>query len=274
MLLEKNKDLWNNNFYLKSSFFNFCESFHHEFKKFNNWPTLIELSNILSSYKIYTHSLKKLIPCAQEVFDEEYSTLGYEDIIYEKGLIPTRENNWHDFFNILSWLTFPKSKSLLNDWQYSENQNKSGKNRTPLQNIITHFDECGMIILTDKPKLLELIYKHQWEEFFCQNKSLLESNIKFLTIGHSVSERLLSPYIGLTTKCLMFVVESDELACPNNQLVSLADDLCSKYLELNKNNLNTKSLQPFPMLGVTEIIKNNNFQYIQNQQYFRPKVNN
>lgn len=33
----------------------------------------------------------------------------YETIISEDGVVPTREQSWHDLFNALIWLQFPKT---------------------------------------------------------------------------------------------------------------------------------------------------------------------
>ena len=40
--------------------------------------------------------------------------LSYEERIFRFGAVATRENNAHDLFNALMWLTFPQTKALLN----------------------------------------------------------------------------------------------------------------------------------------------------------------
>ncbi len=42
----------------------------------------------------------------------------YEPRCYLKGEVPTRADNWHDLLNALVWLTFPKTKAVLNARHY------------------------------------------------------------------------------------------------------------------------------------------------------------
>src|SRR5947209_15208983 len=39
---------------------------------------------------------------------------GYEMRIATSGEIPTRLENWHDLFNALAWITYPRAKARLN----------------------------------------------------------------------------------------------------------------------------------------------------------------
>ena len=38
----------------------------------------------------------------------------YEVRIFETGEVQTRPDNWHDLFNALVWLAFPRTKAVLN----------------------------------------------------------------------------------------------------------------------------------------------------------------
>src|SRR6478736_4963870 len=38
----------------------------------------------------------------------------YEVRIFETGEVQTRPGNWHDLFNALVWLAFPRTKAILN----------------------------------------------------------------------------------------------------------------------------------------------------------------
>lgn len=40
-----------------------------------------------------------------------FAELGYEERIYLQGLIATRKQNWHDFFNSMVWHKYPETKS-------------------------------------------------------------------------------------------------------------------------------------------------------------------
>jgi hypothetical protein len=262
---------WDCQFHTKSSFFNpFIKSL--EFTKNKSiWPEINALAQALSTKKIQTKSGKLLQPYNQDDISLLESPIDYENLIYDKGLILTRPQNWHDFFNALIWLNFPATKGLLNEWHYEENKVKKEQVRSALQNKIAHFDECGMIILSDRPELFELIKEHQWSKFFCENKNMVKKHIRCIVFGHSILERLLNPYIGLTSKSLCFEASEDVMQSNIIDQVKYADNLCFDYLSKHKDHLISHKLQPFPMLGMTEIIEKGNFDYINNKNYFREK---
>ena len=263
-------NFWNPTFYLESSFFKPFTTYAQNFSHFKEWPSIFELAEIVQSYNIYNRKNILLKPFNQDNFDQLDNLLDYESLVYQQGILLTRPKNWHDFLNILVWLGFPKLKGLINALHYSENQKKYKNNRTPLQNKLTQFDESGLIILTSQSDLIELIYQHRWQAFFCQQKSNVNKNLKCFAFGHSILERLLNPYVGLTAKALIFKVDSEILKLPTIEALSHIDLLCCGYLEQNKMQFQHNKLQPFPLLGMTEIIEKNNDDYIQYKNYFRP----
>ena len=76
------------------------------------------------------------------------SPLGYYlKSICEDNTLYFRQDNWHDFFNNLIWLTFPQSKLKLHRMAFACYQKRDGqKARTPLEDRITRFDEGGMVV--------------------------------------------------------------------------------------------------------------------------------
>ena len=55
--------------------------------------------------------------CQSRMHDEAQY---YEQIIFSQGIVPTRPNSWHDFYNGVIWLQFPKTKRLLNRWHVED----------------------------------------------------------------------------------------------------------------------------------------------------------
>ncbi len=264
--------VWDNRFFLKSNFFNYFSESYQFIKNKSIWPSVYDLQIEIEKRDIKTQSKQSLKPFNQDDIDQLQFPIDYENLIYEQGLILTRPNNWHDFFNAIVWLNFPKTKGLLNEWHYFENKIKQNKARTNLQNAISHFDECGMVILSDQPELFDLIKQHQWQEFFCKNKETVKNHIRCIVFGHSILERLLNPYVGLTSKCLFFNVNSQQLQQENTELLKYTDQFCYEYLVSNKKSFSSQILQPFPMLGMTEIVEKGNDGYINHQNYFRAKT--
>lgn len=78
----------------------------------------------------------------------------YDARIALRGEVPTRECDWHDFFNALCFATFPRAKHALHARQYAalaarvrpEDTRMPGA-RTREQDALTLFDEGGAVIV-------------------------------------------------------------------------------------------------------------------------------
>lgn len=80
----------------------------------------------------------------------------YEGKIVEHGEVPTRERDWHDFFNALTFVAFPRAKWALHERQYRLLQQRIGANtrrlpgaRTREQDSLALFDEGGIALLVE-----------------------------------------------------------------------------------------------------------------------------
>lgn len=191
---------------------------------------------------------------------------GYEPRIFLKREVQTRENNWHDFFNALVWQAFPKSKNTLNQLHFNFQQSRyPSKQRLAAENMLTLFDENGAIVIASDELYLTLIREHKWQELFWQRRQELKDNLKVIVFGHSIYEKALCPYIGLTAKCLMFAAKDFSLSC--------ADSMLANFLQHHKNILLPSLLSPLPILGVPGWwMQNDNEEFYANKNYFRPKI--
>ncbi len=197
----------------------------------------------------------------------------YEARIYLKGEIQTRANNWHDFFQVLIWSIFPKTKSTLNDLHYSESQltNKMpNTNRGPLENAIALFDECGSIIISCKEELLTLIREFQWKILFHEKKLLVEEHLRCFVFGHAMYEKAITPYIGMTSPAILLLVDSTFFTEPLSKQLQFVDNSVTELFNSRKVIQSPKDLHPFPLLGMPgwyEGQQNENF--YDNTNYFR-----
>lgn len=123
----------------------------------------------------------------------------YEAGILSTGEVPTREANWHDLLNALSWLAFPATKSALNAVQCQCLGEAS--TRGPASDAATLFDESGVLIAGPDPLLAELIAARKWRAAFVERRAEWRRYSIFI-VGHAVLEKLLTPWPGITAKCL------------------------------------------------------------------------
>lgn len=212
---------------------------------------------------------------AQSAFSEA-ETRYYEQIIFEDNVVPTREVNWHDFFNALIWIQFPRTKSLLNRLHMDDISVYGAHPRTPCRNRITHFDECGVVIAVPDDQavsgteMLERLAYHQWRSVLFNDRTRWGTILHPMIFGHANLEMLLNPFEGLTGKWLAVRVPSDfsERAAPA-QWAAVDEAL---YHRLSNDPVFSQKghLHPLPLLGVPgwHDIQDENF-YL-NEKYFRP----
>ncbi len=197
------------------------------------------------------------------------SDLYYEQIIQSKDIIPTREN-WHDFFNGLIWLQFPKLKRYLNEQHIMEIEKYGVKHRSAIRDRITHFDECGLIILTNDTGLQADIASHNWPNVFVSRKADWHDSIRPVIFGHALYEMLLTPFIGLTAKVTIIDVDKkhDVNALSNSDI----DDMVLSLFETNNHLEKKRPWLPLPLLGIPGWAhQTQDSAFYSNTDYFMPK---
>lgn len=195
----------------------------------------------------------------------------YEARIYLTGGVSTRAENWHDFFNAMVWLTFPKTKAMLNAQQYEAIQQRWGKSkqRTSIENTLTLFDENGAIVVSDDVELLDLIKHFHWHELFWQQRKKLMQHMKFFVFGHSLYEKALQPYLGMTAHALLLIVPSSFFKNTLHEQLQILDKRVVEFFSYSE--LKDK-LTPLPILGVPDWHPDNNAEeFYFNTKYFRAK---
>src|SRR5687767_1724511 len=76
---------------------------------YGDWPTRESLQALLRARGVVTEGGKPLRLVADSGCEP------YEARLRARGEMQLRERDWHDFFSVLVWLTYPKTKAALND---------------------------------------------------------------------------------------------------------------------------------------------------------------
>uniref|UniRef100_A0A486XKT6 Probable putative transmembrane protein n=1 Tax=Rheinheimera sp. BAL341 TaxID=1708203 RepID=A0A486XKT6_9GAMM len=197
----------------------------------------------------------------------------YEEYIYATGQVPTRQQNWHDFFGALIWCLFPLTKKLLNNLHMAEITEHGVKQRSKLRNKLTLFDECGLVICLepDAYQHANLLRAHQWQHSFVTNRSDWWQGIRPMIFGHAMYEMATAPFIGLTAKALFVEVPAGFSQWPLAQAYAYVDQQLVRQITQG-DLLNAAQLTPLPLLGVPLwYAANQQPQFYSNQDYFRPK---
>ena len=239
------------------------------------WPSLEDYQNLLAKQQAPVRSSGgaaiQFVPQAAKPLQWHDD---YEPRIYLHGEVQTRLENWHDFFQVLVWNTFPKTKAVLNAKHYGAIRRRKeadphSKQRTPLENALTQFDECGAIVVSCDNTLLDCIREFRWKELFWQQRPALNNRLQCFVFGHAVYEKALNPYLGLTAHAALFPVEEDFFHWALAKQLQYLDKITAQAFEINYYT-SPKHFQPFPLLGIPHWDENNEESYYDNTDYFRP----
>ncbi|BCB26927.1 hypothetical protein SKTS_18130 [Sulfurimicrobium lacus] len=261
-------DEWRQHFLNSSPMFEPLRGVGESLEKLERWPTLDELNALLSpSIRTASGAAIRFVPqdgkprCMEEK---------YEARIYLSGEVQTRTENWHDLFNALVWLAFPETKTAINALHFSaisQSASAEAGNRGKTQDVLTLFDESGVVVLYADDEQADLLREHRWTELFWERRQAVTERMKFVIFGHSLYEKALKPYVGFTGKGLMLRVGSSLAAFPGEQAQEL-DQLIASGLAERVND----ALCPVPLLGVPGWWPDNETPaFYQNTEYFRAK---
>jgi Protein of unknown function (DUF3025) len=197
----------------------------------------------------------------------------YEPRCYLKGEVQMRADNWHDLFNALVWLTFPKTKSILNGRHYDaliEERVSAMPRRGAVRDVNTLLDESGVIVVYADAELGALLRDFQWKELFWQQREQMGAAMGFYLFGHGLYEKALQPYVGMTGQGLLLEVEPAFFSWPLARQLAHLDSLLADYLAAPEHCRSTRDLSPVPLLGVPGWAADNDREaYYDNTAYFR-----
>jgi hypothetical protein len=204
--------------------------------------------------------------------DDVSATSHYETRIAESGEIATREN-WHDFFNATTWLSFPSAKSAISE-MHAQLLSMRGKSelraRSTPRDVLTLFDEGGIVVTSCDEALLEHIRRFDWKTLFVKHRADVIAGMRFRLFGHSMLEKALDPYVGVTAKAILLKVDHEFFSSGHAEQMQHIDLRAAAWLMDAANLSSSKNFAPLPWLGVPGWWKDNESpSFYDNARYFR-----
>ena len=251
------------------------------FNGFQQWPGLEDYRRLLDAHPPIRTLNGKALSIVEQAgkpahFDEHYAPR-----IFYSGEIQTRTNNWHDFFQFLTWFIFPRTKAMINSIhiprarerieQSEVEQSESRGRRSPIENMLSLFDEGGVVILSSDESLLDHIRNFEWKKLFWQRRDELESYLRCVTFGHAMYEKGLKPYIGMTANAILLHVDQSVVDMEMDKQLAWIDNRLAEIFEQGSSYTRPKDLSPFPILGMPGwVAENASEAFYDNSHYFRP----
>lgn len=208
-----------------------------------DWPDIAALNRAAQDvHNATTANLPQFVEQTPALLRD---SLHYEQRVFERGQIATRERNWHDLLNALIWLRFPALKAALNARQVAEIAHVGTRQRSRAQCALTHFDEGGVIAIVRDPALLTLWDAHDWPGLFWRERAAwLDGRIHAIVFGHALLEHALRPEQLLVGKVLA-VTAPQNVNVDNAAIAAVARAIHSGEL-LN----DPQELRPLPLSGI------------------------
>ena len=227
----------------------------------DRWPNLTHLNTL--AYATRIRNLANMPIRFVKADDGGRSAMAYETQIARTGRVPTRQN-WHDLFNALQWLAYPKTKSVISASHatlLARGGQTEARARSIPRDVLTMFDESGIIVASEDESLLQLIRDFQWKTLFVARREDVRNKMRFVLVGHGLMEKSLAPFVGLTAKAMLLRVDAQ----------SSLDTSAAAWLGTAANLLSTRNLSPLPLLGIPGWDpRNNDPSFYDNTDYFRP----
>ncbi len=241
------------------------------------WPGLDDYQRVLEGYgePIFTATGKPIKIVRQDAapacFEEHYAPR-----IYFTGEIQTRAENWHDFFQFLTWIIFPKTKAVINAIHIPAAKQRLGSGaesgrRSAIENMLSLFDEGGAIVVSSDESLLQLIRDFRWKMLFWERRDELAAKLRCITFGHALYEKALAPYVGMTANCILLLVDDDFFSKELAEQLAWLDAQLAQMFATGEALSQPKDLSPLPILGLPGLDSDNEQEtYYDNAGYFRP----
>lgn len=172
----------------------------------------------------------------------------YEQRIYNTGVVSTRPDNFHDLFNALVWMRFPRIKIAMNTLHnrgWDEHQSGS---RGKVRDALTLFDECGVIVFSSHTEALTSLAERRWADAFLAPGFRQKVNVS--VCGHAMLEKYLAPYKAMTAKALLVKTDEDFADLTRLQMLERLDEEISNRILDGSLMTGPACLSPLPLAGI------------------------
>lgn len=206
---------------------------------------------------------------------QEHLPIGraYEQHIGLTGEVPTRVNV-HDVFNAAVWLTFPKTKAVLNAQQFEQIERWGvGAVRGMRRDALTLFDENAAIWVTSDESIAHALRAFDWQGCLVAARPFWHragtqasaqagvrlhaehERVQVFLFGHALMEKLTAPRKSMCAHT--WVVSVPQAWFELNPLARVLDLDERMAQQLAQADLTTSDFCPLPILGVPHFWQDN-----------------
>jgi hypothetical protein len=194
----------------------------------------------------------------------------YEARIFDTGVVATRPNDWHDLFNCLCWLAWPRTKATLNGLHIAEMARQNGKQRSKVRDAATLLDESGLILACSDMEMAQALREQDWHALFVGHQASWGRSVEPYVIGHALMQKGLAPFIGIVAKTIVIEVPSDWFHQDAASKLADLDTRLAAWVQAG-GLVSPKLLPPLPVLGIPGWWPIQDAAFYANTEHFRPR---
>jgi hypothetical protein len=172
----------------------------------------------------------------------------YEERIYTTGQVSTRPDNWHDLFNALVWMRFPRVKISMNTLHFHALSEQHDGRRGNRRDALTLFDECGVIVFSHRLELLNALAQRRWSDAFLADD--FSTEVQASICGHAMLEKYLAPYKSMTAKALLVHTDKSFQNLSRDEMLCRLDKVIAERMLSATLMTEPASLAPLPLAGI------------------------
>ena len=213
-----------------------------------HWPSLDEL-NAAARGVITARGMPVRFVAPREDGERSY----YELRIADSGEVETRSGSWHDLFNALAWIAYPRAKSAINAQHaalLAERGELEARRRGPERDALTLFDEGGVAVAVRDREAARLIVDFEWKELFWRRRARLARDCAFFAFGHALFEKALDPFVGIVAKTVFLDVDDGFFALDEGSRLARVDEMLAAHFAERARFPSPRAMAPLPVLGV------------------------
>lgn len=181
----------------------------------------------------------------------------YEATVYTRGVVPSRAGSWHDFFNMLVWAAFPRSRRALNARHYRclerwvpERFERLPNARLREQDALSMLDEGSVLLVCAASRAHATNDAIARGDHPALHALIREGAARALIFGHALYEHLVSSDATVRAAPVVLSTEAPIARDPAARR-DLADDLFARALEDPGNFTEPSAAPALPL--VTEL---------------------
>jgi Protein of unknown function (DUF3025) len=167
--------------------------------------------------------------------------LAYEAAVAHDAVVQVRPGDWHDAFNALVWLAFPRTKAALNARHVHEGACATPNARSRGRDAATLLDEAGLVLLCADPALAQLLRERAWRALFVTHREAVARALRPFAIGHGMLVKLRAPFRAITARTLVLPLVPDSPAASVDEAAALA---------IGSGALRPEMLPPLPVAAL------------------------